>query len=450
MSEPHYYNEINEFAADWLLNLIADGLIPAGEVDTRSIEDVHPSDLQGFVQCHFFAGIGGWPLALRRAGWPSDRPVWTGSCPCQPFSSAGEGAGFADERHLWPHFYHLISAHRDWCRQQKRGAPILLGEQVASKDADPWIDLVCADLEALGDAFAAIPFPSASIGAPHIRDRNYWVGYPDSGTGGKGRANVRGRVAGSDAQSRTGSGGAGMPGGMGHADHARLEGYAGDGGAAGRQGSERPVTEAGVSVRLADADGKLEGSAGISSRAGDAGGMREIGGLADADGRHAGAERQQRSGEQRQQPQDGGCGVVGLGRLGYADGSRRQSIANESCRDGARVESPRGIPVESGEASGHAEQPGPINGMWRDADWLYCRDAKWRPVEAGTFPLADGLPRGVGSSGAELARLAGLAGLDNASLARAKAYRVGALRGYGNAINPEQAAEFIRVVMEAA
>jgi hypothetical protein len=47
-------------------------------------------------------------------------------------------------------------------------------------------------------------------------------------------------------------------------------------------------------------------------------------------------------------------------------------------------------------------------------------------------------------------RLAGLAGLDNASLTRAKSYRVGALRGYGNAINPEQASEFIKIVMEAA
>ena len=161
-----YYNEIDLYAAQWLRNLIAAGHIADGVVDTRSIEDVHPADLQDFTQCHFFAGVGVWSLALRLAGWSDDRPVWTGSCPCQPFSAAGQGAGFADERHLWPAFGHLIAQ----CKPA-----IVLGEQVASKDVDVWIDLVHADLEALGYAFGSIPFPSAGVGAPHIRDRNYWV-----------------------------------------------------------------------------------------------------------------------------------------------------------------------------------------------------------------------------------------------------------------------------------
>ena len=136
-----YYNEIDPYAAQWLRNLIEAGHIAPGYVDERSIEDVFPSDLRGFTQCHFFAGIGVWSHALRAAGWSDDRPVWTGSCPCQPFSAAGAGAGFADERHLWPAFHHLIKE----CKPA-----IVFGEQVASKDADPWIDLVQTDLEALG------------------------------------------------------------------------------------------------------------------------------------------------------------------------------------------------------------------------------------------------------------------------------------------------------------
>lgn len=161
-----YYNEIDPYAAQWLRNLIEAGHIAPGVVDERSIEDVTPNELKHYTQCHFFAGIGVWSLALRRAGWPDDRPVWTGSCPCQPFSSAGKGGGFDDERHLWPAFHHLI--------EQCRPATVI-GEQVASKDAEPWLDLVQVDLEAVGYAFGAVPFPSASIGAPHIRDRLYWV-----------------------------------------------------------------------------------------------------------------------------------------------------------------------------------------------------------------------------------------------------------------------------------
>jgi DNA (cytosine-5)-methyltransferase 1 len=161
-----YYNEIDPKAAQWLKNLIACGEIANGDVDTRSIEDVKPDDLKGYTQCHFFAGIGGWSYALRLAGWPDDRPVWTGSCPCQPFSAAGKGKGFADERHLWPAFHWLIEKHRP---------DIVFGEQVASKDGLLWFDLVSTDLEGSGYACATVDTCAARVKAAHTRQRLYWV-----------------------------------------------------------------------------------------------------------------------------------------------------------------------------------------------------------------------------------------------------------------------------------
>ena len=138
-----YYNEIDPFAAQWLRNLIARGLIAPGDVDERSIVDVQPEDLRGYGQCHFFAGIAGWSLALRYAGIPYDVPIWTGSCPCQPLSVAGKRQGHADERHLWPSFFRLIAE----CRPAT-----VFGEQVASRDGREWFAAVRADLEDVGYA----------------------------------------------------------------------------------------------------------------------------------------------------------------------------------------------------------------------------------------------------------------------------------------------------------
>ena len=312
------YNEIDPFAAQWLRNLIAAGHIAPGEVDERSIEDVTPDDLRGFTQCHFFAGIGVWSHSLRLAGWPDDRPVWTGSCPCQPFSPAGKGDGFADERHLWPQFFHLISERRP---------QHVFGEQVAAGNANVWFDLVQADPEGMGYAFGLVPFTSAGIGAPHIRERAYWVANAtgqlhhqcNDGTNELGRK-------GNPEQNRMGGG----IGGLGNANVARLEGLGGNDGAAGRERATGPVAAPGVHLR----------------------------------------------------------------------------------------------PLE-------------VNGFWRDADWLFCRDGKWRPVEPGTFPLVDGAAARLGRVEPGVARVA-------------SSNRVGRLKGYGNAINAQAAAAFIRAYMGVA
>ena len=161
-----YYNEMDPHAAAWLRELIAAGLIAPGVVDERSIRDVSPDDVVGFTQCHLFAGIGTWSYALRQAGWPDDRPVWTGSCPCQPFSVAGRRLGTSDDRHLWPEMYRLIRE----CRPD-----VVFGEQVAGRGGLAWLDLVAADLEDAGYAVGALCAPACGFGAPHIRLRLYWV-----------------------------------------------------------------------------------------------------------------------------------------------------------------------------------------------------------------------------------------------------------------------------------
>lgn len=186
---PAYYNEHDPYAAQWLRNLIAAGHIAPGDVDERSIEDVRPDDLRAYDQCHFFAGLGGWSRALRVAGWPDERPVWTGSCPCQPFSVAGNGLGFDDPRHLWPHWYWLI--------KQRRPATIF-GEQVAA--ASDWLGLVRNNLEALEYAVGAIPMEAASAGAEHFRDRYWFVAHDDQQRAGARRLQRGGK------QCRTGSG----------------------------------------------------------------------------------------------------------------------------------------------------------------------------------------------------------------------------------------------------
>jgi site-specific DNA-cytosine methylase len=50
-----------------------------------------------------------------------------------------------------------------------------LESRLRARTQCPWIDLVQDDLEAVGYAVGAVPFPSAGVGAPHIRDRLYWV-----------------------------------------------------------------------------------------------------------------------------------------------------------------------------------------------------------------------------------------------------------------------------------
>jgi len=165
-----YYNDNEPFSVKWLNELQNRGLIPTGRIDDRSIAEIKPEDTS--PTSHFFAGIGGWPLALQLAGWDPARPVWSGSAPCQPWSVAGAGTGFTDSRHLWPIWYGLIKE----CKP-----PVIFGEQTASKLGRQWLAGVRSDLEALGYAVGAADLCAAGVTAPHRRQRLYWVAYAGHG-----------------------------------------------------------------------------------------------------------------------------------------------------------------------------------------------------------------------------------------------------------------------------
>lgn len=208
--KPAYYSEWDPYAAQWLRNLIAADLIAPGDVDERSIVDVKADDLKGYGQVHLFAGIGGWSLACRLAGIPDDRPLWTGSCPCPPFSTAGQTTAcatcngrrlvwcprrtgyvicaicktswHADDRHLWPEFWRLISE----CRPGR-----VFGEQVASEAGLVWLAGVRGSLEILGYDVGAADLPACSVGAPHIRKRAWWMAHAHGRNGGDGHLQRR-------------------------------------------------------------------------------------------------------------------------------------------------------------------------------------------------------------------------------------------------------------------
>jgi len=318
-----YANEIDRVACEWLRSLP----IRIDRIDDRSIADVSGADLDGFTQCHFFAGIAGWPLALQMAGWPDDAPVWTGSCPCQPFSVAGKRKGHSDERHLWPEFLRLIAE----CRPAT-----VFGEQVASKAGREWLAVVRADLEALGYAVGAADLCAAGIGAPHIRQRLFWVADAESARGRANAETVRSgkakRIRGSQGQ---------------------------DIGRTSEQARRAVDRRSVVRLGYTESDGRQQGRA-------------------ESNGRDASAAN---------------------GRMGDA--------ASERC----------------GKERKPNVQTGPANlfthSGWSDVDYIPCRDGKARPVKPGVRLLASGV------SG-----------------------RVAQLRGLGNAIVPQIAAEFVAAFME--
>ena len=326
-----YYNENDPVAAAWLFELMKNGEIPNGEIDTRSIRDVRASDIRDFTQCHFFAGIGVWARAMRDAGISESQSVWTGSCPCQPFSASGKGEGVNDERHLWPDWFWLF-------RQCRPNA--ILGEQVGQKSGYAWLDLVSNDLEGESYAVGASDTPSCGYGAPNIRNRLYFVGLANTDNAKRWTDGTRGNHSdGKDARRKEGASDAEQRGNDGRMENTKL----------------------------------------------------------------SKTERQQQYSRENLQDK-------------ITRRSSRTGVANKLGEDG---EYTRLLHKNTKKASGYITRPGAVNGFWRDADWIFCRDNKWRPVEPSSQPLANGIT-----------------------------HRVGLLRGAGNALNLQQAKAFCEIVKD--
>jgi DNA (cytosine-5)-methyltransferase 1 len=360
----NYYNEWDSFAAEWLKQLIKDGLIPDGEVDSRSIADVRPEDLKGFTQCHFFAGIGGWSRALQLAGWSPDRPVWTGSPPCQSFSAAGKGKGKDDARHLWPVFFNLIRE----CQP-----PTVFGEQVAAAIRHGWLDDLQNDFEAEGYASAAVVLPSGSIGAYHKRDRLFFV-----------------------ADSRS------------ERLQRRQE---------ARQQCSKFERDNGSEIRPF-----ARSSAAVSTV---------------ADSHNERHERSKRNGRQAQRGSEHSSNIS----LAYSNASQLQgrglssgidseydfirsdeaySCLGDTEHDGSYGAEVRRSVIQSEDEGRLLESERSDTNIWDNPQIIYCRDGKYRPIptEPALFPLANGISN-----------------------------RVGLLRGSGNAIVPQAAAEIIKAYL---
>lgn len=460
-----YYNEHDKSAAAWLRELIKEKVITDGIVDERSIEDVVPAELAEFDRCHFFAGIGVWDYALTRAGWPDDRRVWTGSCPCQPFSAAGKGDGFADERHLWPAWFHLI----EQCRPG-----VIFGEQVSSKDTLPWIDLVHADLEGALYTVAAADLCSPSVGAPHIRQRLYFVA--ESGVGladahsGQSRGHHRetngtGQEirlrAGSDAEYGRGTNELAKPVSVGrrgrsdgdspgHGGEIQIEGRGGTGQLADAlpagpserrpESGNRPIAGSGGSGDVEQPEyTRHDRPQGQPSIEGSNGPERGLSDRADSscDGQLGNSSGSGFEGsEQRTSRHGNGNRTDAHGSVGESGGSSH----GVGLADTEGTELSRDV-VEKGRTLGR----GPTNGFWRDAEWIHCRDGKWRPVgtiESGAFEMADGLAADLGCVRDQSSGRYTISPL----IEKGKG-RVARLRGYGNAIVAEVAVKWIEAYL---
>ncbi len=535
-----YYNDIDPGKCEWVRELIKCGIVCPGEVDERRIEDVSPEDLKGFTQCHFFAGIAIWSYALRLAGWPDDRPVVSGSCPCTPFSSAGKMKGFADERDLWPAWFRLIEATKP---------PVIFGEQVINKEGLIWYDRTKADLNSLDYAVMGADLPASAFGAPHIRQRLFFCGELQNANATVWQRNGSGKgIAVKDALAAQRAHGAlffnSIQAHMENKNDSEPQLDHRDPGT--RDSDERlyfvadtkvnrtsGTTQAGqshverIGATLISSEsaggGRGQGRSGVALHGKESRGKIErpsdaVSG-ANTNGRDAGAERLQRGGQYGLRAEDG-CSnrteridqwtkagdmcdteIRRLGIDGSTSGSSGHATLSDEAGNGVHANgtgsqsgwtasataghrspakpagstgngtNPDRLQPEQSErertrstedairdwrgpgwldpiAARSASEAGATRGFWSDCDWWGGRDGKYRPIGPGISPLVGPAKRSIQQMADRSAPDLGLLCDSSSAEPETAEARVLRLRGYGDGIVAQAAAEFIKAYME--
>jgi DNA (cytosine-5)-methyltransferase 1 len=180
-----------------------------------------------------FSGIGGFELAAEWAGWTNAfhcewndfgkqvlQYYWpesesfhdikksdfkkyegridiiTGGFPCQPFSAAGKRKGADDDRYLWPEMLRVIDEVKPrWVVGENVAGIISMvqpGDEVTVESGrtlfdeeysetvlrqEYVIETVCKDLERLGYTVQPVVIPACAAGAPHRRDRIWFIAH---------------------------------------------------------------------------------------------------------------------------------------------------------------------------------------------------------------------------------------------------------------------------------
>lgn len=396
-----YLNEFDPFVADWLGMLSTLGEIPLSYVDSRTICDVTPQCLDGFTQCHFFAGIGGWPLAFQLAGLPGWLNAWSGSCPCQPYSTAGKGKGQEDPRHLWPVWFPLIRE----CKPQ-----YVFGEQVSAAIGHGWLDGVFADMEGAGYTGGAVVLGAHSVKSPNIRQRLWWGFRRNDGVSDsknfRASEDVRtGRIESDIVRDSSGL--------LDANSNRPFEGRIAT--SIDRHRDSADATGSGLRNATGDNEQRTRQSRSIIS--GEAGGSGSGLQHAESDGRNT-----------RGTESIGGSIASGCSGL-------RDAIDAGLQRYSGHVHNGN----QSGRIGTDSQRSIAASDPWSDYTIGHYRDGKSRRIGRGVFPLAYGVPRSMGQGQPGLRRI----------LRSASGNRKGRLKGYGNAIVPQVAAVFIRAFMEA-